>query len=839
MALTPLMEQYLATKRQYPDAVVFFRLGDFYEIFFDDAPQVAALLDLTLTARDGGAGKVPMCGVPYHAVQGYIARLVKAGKKVAICEQVEDPKTAKGLVKREVTRVVTPSTYIENDADASSPSLLGIFRDRERWGLALLEPNTGAFSFWEESEETLVDTLERLAASEIVTTKSLATTPVLAAYGEDRSGVVVTTVDDWLAAYDDSVTYIKAFFGLDSVRALELEAVTTSAVALVLRFLQNHLQTALPHIALPRRSQVGTTMILGPVVERSLELFRPVYPDFRGKTLLDVIDETLTPMGGRLLRRWLQNPLLSLPEITARHDAVDELVGRSSMLDSLRAALAPLRDLERLAARFSARVATPKDAAALRDSLAQIPALAEALAGASAPLLAAQRAQLMLDLSALQTTLQQALVEIPPLHGRDGGVIAQGYHAELDRLRSLASDAKQWLAQLQAREAARTGISSLKIGYNRVFGYYLEVSNTHKAKVPPDYMRKQTLANAERFVTPELKEYEEQILHAEERAIVLEQELFAQLCALVLQHLRTIQAVAAAIAQVDVLACFAWVAERQHYVRPEMTEDPILQITGGRHPVVEALLGRGKFVENDVALDRETRQLILLTAPNMSGKSVYLRQTALIVLLAQMGAFVPAQSARIGIVDRIFTRIGASDNLALGESTFAVEMIETAQILNYATPRSLLLLDEIGRGTSTADGLSIARAIIEFLVEPDGPRPRTLFATHFHELTELQKLLSGVINQTFAVREWKGEVIFLYKVVAGAADDSYGIHVAKLAGLPRTVTERAEEILKDLDERGVNIIRPAKRSRARGVRTALSQDPAQLGLFHNVQDSKA
>jgi DNA mismatch repair protein MutS len=834
MALTPLMEQYLATKRQYPDAIVFFRLGDFYEVFFDDAPQVATLLDLTLTARDGGDGKVPMCGVPYHAVQGYVARLVKTGKKVAICEQMEDPKNAKGLVKREVIRVITPSTFLENDADASSPFLLGLFRAEGRWGLALLEPNTGSFLFWEEGEETIAETLDRIAPSEIVTTKGAAQAAMLAAHCQARPGVAVTTLDDWRATAEESVAYIKAFFGLDSTRALELEESTTVAVALVLRFLQSHLQTALPHIALPRRHQVETSMVLGPVVERSLELFRPASPDFRAKTLLDVIDETLTPMGGRLLRRWLQNPLLSVCEIAARHDAVEELTVRSAMLDELRAALAPLRDLERLAARFSARVATPKDAAALRDSLAQVPTLSLALTGAVTPLLVVQREQLTLDLSHLQSTLRQALVDLPPLHLRDGGVIAQGYNAELDRLRSIASDAKQWLAQLQAREVARTGISSLKVGYNRVFGYYLEVSNVHKAKVPPDYTRKQTLANAERFVTPELKDYEEQILHAEERAIVLEQELFAQLCTLVVQDLRAIQAVAAAVAHCDVLACFARVALRRQYVRPEMCEEPVLQISGGRHPVVEELLGRNKFVENDVTLDREAHQLILLTAPNMSGKSVYLRQTALIVLLAQAGSFVPAQYARIGIVDRIFTRIGASDNLALGESTFAVEMIETAQILNYATPRSLLVLDEIGRGTSTADGLSIARAIIEFLVDPDGPRPRTLFATHFHELTELQKLLPGVENWTFAVREWKGEVIFLYKVIAGAADDSYGIHVAKLAGLPRAVTERAEEILKDLEERGVNIVRPARRTRARGVRTALSQDPAQLGLFRNT-----
>jgi DNA mismatch repair protein MutS len=767
-------------------------------------------------------------------VQGYIARLVKAGKKVAICDQIEDPKTAKGLVKRAVTRVVTPSTFIENDADASSPYLLGVFCAGDQWGLALLEPNTGSFVFWEESGATIAEAIERVGTSEIVTTKSLAQAAIIAEHCANRPGIVATSFDDWQAAYEDSVSYIKAFFGLDSVRALELEPATTSAVALVLRFLQNHLQTALPHIALPRRHQVESTMVLGPVVERSLELFRPANPDFRGKTLLDVLDETLTPMGGRLLRRWVQNPLLSLPQLQARHDAVEELAAHPSLLDTLRSVLAPLRDLERLAARFSARVATPKDAAALRDSLARIPAVTQALSGVASPLLMEQQGQLGTDLSELQTTLPRALVDVPPMHARDGGVIASGYHEELDRLRSLASDAKQWLAQLQAREVVRTGISSLKVGYNRVFGYYIEVSNTHKSKVPADYTRKQTLANAERFITPELKDYEEQILHAEERAATLEQELFSQLCELVLLHLRSIQAVAAAVAQVDALGCFAWVAVRQQYIRPEMCEEPVLVITGGRHPVVEVLLGRNKFVENDVTLDNDTHQLLLLTAPNMSGKSVYLRQTALIVLLAQIGSFVPAQHARIGLVDRIFTRIGASDNLALGESTFAVEMIETAQILNYATPRSLLLLDEIGRGTSTADGLSIARAIIEFLIDPEGPRPRTLFATHFHELTELQKLLPGVENCTFAVREWKGEVIFLYKVITGAADDSYGIHVAKLAGLPRTVTERAEEILKDLEERGVNIIRPSKRTRARGVRTALSQDPAQLGLFRNT-----
>ena len=827
MALTPLMEQYLTVKRQYADAIVLFRLGDFYEVFFDDAVHVSALLDLTLTARDGGDGKVPMCGVPYHAVQGYLARLVKAGKKVAVCEQVEDPKLAKGLVKREVVRVVTPSTFIENDADPSSPLLLGLARVGAQWGVASLEPNTGALFFWEEHDATLADTLSRITPSELVTTKDCASSPVILEYREAQPTTVVTQLENWFAGEAESTTTVKAFFQLDSLRALEVEPASLSAIALVLKFLQGHLQTTLPHIALPRRVHAETTMILGPVVERSLELFRPANPDSRGKALLDVIDDTLTPMGGRLLRTWLRNPLLSLAAIDARQAAVAEFVAAPEVLENVRAALASFRDLERLAARFSCQVATPKDTAALRDSLVYIPTLRSVLSPTTAPLLVQQQQQLATDLSPLHTTLAHALVEVPPLHGREGGVFATGYHPELDRLRSIATDAKHWLAELQARESARTGIPSLKIAYNRVFGYYLEVSNTHRAKVPPEYTRKQTLANAERFVTPELKEYEDQILHAEERAITLEQELFVQLCTLVLQHLRQIQAVAAAIAEVDTLAAFAWLAVRQQYVRPELTEEPVLQIIGGRHPVAESLLGRGKFIANDIALDRFNHQLILLTAPNMSGKSVYLRQTALIALLAQMGSFVPATSAKVGIVDRIFTRIGASDNLALGESTFAVEMIETAQILNYATPRSLLVLDEIGRGTSTSDGLSIARAIIEFLVDAKGPRPRTLFASHFHELTEPHSLLPGVENFTFAVREWKGEVIFLYKVIAGAADQSYGIHVAKLAGLPRSVVERAEEILRGLEEKGVDLIRPPKRGR-RGTGT---DDPNQLGLF--------
>ena len=828
MALSPTMQQYRDTKREYPDAIVLLRLGDFYEIFFEDAQEAAPLLDLTLTSRGTGPDRIPMCGVPYHAVQGYIARLIKAGRKVAICDQLEDPKTAKGLVKRGVTRVVTPSTFVENEDDPSSPSLLGLAWTGKVWGLAWLEPATGLFQFWEAAADTLSDALDRVGPSEIVTTKSVAASPLFGAGGGQRSGLVVTRLDDWHASAEDSRSCIQTFYGLDSLRALDMSPATTSAVALVVRFLQEHMQVALPHVRLPKRLQQASTMQLGAVVERSLELFQTANIDARGKTLLDVLDETLTPMGKRLLRRWMRGPLLSVAEIQTRHGAVEELVQQPSVLDPLRRVLAPVRDLERLLARFSARVATPKDAAGLRDSVAQLPKLVQTLTSAESGLLRAQRAQVAADLGDLRVRLGRALVDIPPVHVRDGGVFAEGYDAELDRLRSLSADAKQWLAALQAREGQRTGIANLKIGYNRVFGYFLEVAKSQLSKVPPDYTRKQTLANAERFVTAELKEYEDQILNAEDRAVTLEQELFGQLCSLVLDQLRVIQAVAAAVAQLDVLACFAWVALRQRYVRPEMCDEPVLSITGGRHPVVETLLERKKFVENDLLVDRETHQLLLLTAPNMSGKSVYLRQSALIVLLAQMGSFVPASAARIGIVDRIFTRIGASDNLSLGESTFAVEMIEAAQILNYATPRSLLLLDEIGRGTSTSDGLSIARAIIEFLVDQDGPRPRTLFATHFHELTDLHQILPGLENHTFAVREWKGEVVFLYQVIPGAADQSYGIHVAKLAGLPRPVIRRAQEVLEDLEARGVQLVRPRRRASKPSV---AERHPGQLGLF--------
>ena len=561
MALSPTMQYYRDTKQEYPDAIVLLRLGDFYEIFFEDAREAAALLDLTLTSRGSGPDRIPMCGVPYHAVQGYIARLIKAGRKVAICDQLEDPKTAKGLVKRGVTRVVTPSTFVESEDDPGSPSLLGLSWTGRVWGVAWLEPATGLFQFWEAEADALGEALDRVGPSEMVTTKSVAASPLFSAGPGQRTGAVVTRLDDWHASAEDSRRCIQDFYGLDSLRALELSPATTAAVGLVLRFLHEHMQGSLPHVQLPRRLQQADTMQLGAVVERSLELFQAT--DTQGTTLLDVLDETLTPMGKRLLRSWMRSPLLSIEAIQTRHAAVEELVRQPAVLEAVRRDLAPVRDLERLLARFSARVATPKDAAGLRDSLAQLPELARALAAAESELLGAQRAHIAADLSHLRTHLERGLIESPPAHTRDGGVFAEGYDAELDRLRSLSADAKQWLAALQAREGQRTGIANLKIGYNRVFGYFLEVAKSQLSKVPPDYTRRQTLANAERFVTAELKEHEDQILNAEERATALEHELFERLCGLILDRLREMQSVAVAVARLDVLACFAWVALHQ------------------------------------------------------------------------------------------------------------------------------------------------------------------------------------------------------------------------------------------------------------------------------------
>lgn len=804
MAYTPFMRQYLTIKNSLPkDCLLLFRLGDFYELFFDDAVTTSALLDLVLTAREGGQGKVPMCGIPFHAVQGYVQRLVRAGKKVAMCDQVEDPKKAKGLVRREVTRIITPSTYVEDESSDGKDSryLVAVARVARLWGLACLEPTTGEFTVSEFShpEEVLAE-LSRLNPTELIMAEGLREEGCLQPFIGDRRALSLTTYDDWQCEVGDNRERVLSAYMLGSLKGLGLDAHTAgiAAVGMVLRYLKEHLPGSETHVRLPKPHVPHEFLLIDPTSERSLELLASGWGDKDGPTLLGILDDTVTPMGARLLRQWLKRPLLAPIGIRRRLDAVATWVAQPARLTTIRKLLHPVRDLERLLSRISYKVAMPRDMIMLRSSLDQAPALKSHLQEYSDPVIRAHEGCIH-ELADLRRLLAAALLDNPPTHLRDGGVIREAFHAGLDELRAISRNAKHLVAGLQAREIERTGIKSLKVGYNKVFGYFIEVSTAHLNHVPADYIRKQTLANAERFITSELKEHEDKILNAEEQARALEQTLFEEVCQRVVQESAPIRDTAEAIAHLDVLSTLALVAVRGKYTRPEIDEGTTVHIRSGRHPVVEQVLGMGRFVENDCLLDTHRHQLLLITGPNMAGKSCYLRQAALIVIMAQMGSFVPAASARIGLVDRLFTRIGASDNLARGESTFMVEMLEVANILHHATPRSLVLLDEVGRGTSTLDGVSIARAVAEYLTDPNGPRPRTMFATHYHELTDLGERTLGIENLTIAVREGKGEVIFLHKIMPGATDKSYGIHVARLAGLPPEVVTRAEEILDTLE----------------------------------------
>ncbi len=804
MSYTAFMQQYLAVKNSLPkDCLLLFRLGDFYELFFDDAVTASPLLDLALTSREGGQGKVAMAGIPFHAAQGYVQRLIRAGKKVAVCEQVEDPKKAKGLVRREVTRIITPSTFVEDEfSDGKDPRyLVAVARLGGHWGVACLEPTTGEFtvSEYRHTEEVLAE-LARLSPTELLIPQDVHEEDSLQSFLADKRMLSLTTYEDWRCDVGENRERVLSTYKLASLKGLGLGSHTVglAAVGMILQYLKEHRPGSEIHLRLPKPHVPHEFLLMDPTSERSLELLPSGWADKDGPTLLGVLDETVTPMGGRLLRQWLKRPLLSPSAIRKRMDAVATWVAQPARLTSLRELLQPVRDLERLLSRICYGVATPRDVVALRSSLAQAPSLKTHLQDYSDPLIREHEVRIS-DLADLRQLLTAALAENPPTHLRDGGVIRQGFHPQLDELRAMSRDAKSLIAGLQAREINRTGIKSLKVGYNKVFGYFIEVSTANLSHVPADYVRKQTLTNAERFVTPELKEYEDKILNAEEQARALEHTLFEEVCQRVVQELHSIRDMAEAIANLDVLSTLALVAIRGKFARPEIDEGTVIHIRNGRHPVVERVLGMGRFVENDCLLDQDRHQFLLITGPNMAGKSCYLRQNALIVILAQIGSFVPATSARIGIVDRLFTRIGASDNLARGESTFMVEMLEVANILHNATPCSLILLDEVGRGTSTLDGVSIARAVAEYLSNGDGPRPRTMFATHYHELTDLAERIGGVENLTIAVREGKGEVIFLHKIMPGATDKSYGIHVARLAGLPPAVIARAEEILDTLE----------------------------------------
>jgi DNA mismatch repair protein MutS len=830
---TPMLQQYFRLKAEYPDVLLAMQVGDFYEFYGPDAEIAARELEIVLTGReDGSNGRIPMAGVPIHAYERYLAKLVQKGYRVAICDQIEDPKLAKGLVKRRVTRVLTPGTVVEDsmlDARANNYLVAAVLGDPIH-GLGIVDVSTGEFLTTEIAgegrQQKLLDELFRLQPAEVLVPEDHE--ELIQTLREQLSATITPVpLQEWVGREGREI--LLRHFGVESLRGFGCEEFTRGldAAALALRYLQQNQMTALEHIRTLATYSVERFMYLDATARRHLELTQNLMDGTRRYTLLASIDSTCTPMGARLLKRWLDEPLLEPDAIAARLDAVDALAQQSIRRDALRQMLRPLADLERLAARASTGTANARDLVALRQSLQRLPALyaeADALLRelSQPPTLLATLAPRLAPLSDLCALLERALVDDPPADLKSGGVIRDGYDPELDRLRQVRTDGKQWIAQLEAKERQRTGISSLKVGYNAVFGYYLEVSKPHLNKVPADYIRKQTLANAERFITPELKEQEAILLGAEERINALEFELFSRVRGEVARHTPHLQSLARAIAELDVLCAFAENAVRYRYVRPVVDTEDRIHIVGGRHPVVERFSEK-PFVPNDCRLD-PTQRLIILTGPNMSGKSTYIRQNALITLMAHIGSFVPAERAEIGLVDRIFTRVGARDELATGQSTFMVEMTETANILNNATPRSLVILDEIGRGTSTYDGLAIAWAVAEYL---HAIGCKTLFATHYHYLNDLANRLEGVANYRVAVKEQGDRIVWLHKVLPGGTDRSYGVHVARMAGVPPEVVQRAEQILREFERRGVQGAVQPPTSDAPTVRTK----KLQLTLF--------
>ncbi|MCC7034010.1 MAG: DNA mismatch repair protein MutS [Acidobacteria bacterium] len=833
------MRQYFEAKRQYRHALVFFRMGDFYEMFYEDALVAARALDLTLTSRskDASGTAVPMCGVPYHAADGYITRLVKKGYRVAICEQVEDPKKAKGVVRREVVRVVSPGTLADASyLDAREPAFLMALAPTSvaggragEYGVALLDLSTGEFDVAEytgaEGLQALRDEIAVLHPREIIVAGG---SDVKGAMPEiARLAIPVTEVDGWHFDLETARQTLMDQLRVASLDGFGLErrqAAVAAAGALV-RHLRDTQKAELAHVRGVRVKHTADALLIDPTTLKHLEVVASADGSRQG-SLLHEIDRTVTPMGGRLLRAWLLRPLVVLERIRDRLDAVEELASRATERAKVREAFKGIQDLERLVSRIALSTAGPRDLAALRASLAAVPRVALLLEGCEAPLVRSLRGELD-DLSDVRGWIDETIADEPPALARDGGFVRDGVDAELDELRHISRSGKQVIAEMEEQERARTGIASLKVRFNRVFGYYIEVSKANLHAVPADYLRKQTIAGGERFITPALKAYEEKVLGADERILARELAIFEALRARVAAESPRVLDTARAVAALDVLAGLAETASVANYAKPHVSDGDELVATDVRHPVVERLAG-GAFVANDVRLDTTTHQLVIITGPNMGGKSTYLRQVALLCLLAQTGSFVPAREAKIGIIDRLFARVGASDNIARGQSTFMVEMQETAQILNGATSRSLVVLDEIGRGTATFDGLSIAWAVAEYLAKHGPSRPKTVFATHYHELTDLADAFTGVVNMHVAAREWKDDIVFLHKILPGRSDRSYGIQVARLAGLPAPVIARARDILHALEQDELS----------RGGRPAISgQRPApqeQLGLFQST-----
>ena len=837
------MRQYAAIKKEHPSALLFFRLGDFYELFFDDAVLAARELQITLTSRNKEKGvAIPMCGVPHHAAEGYISKLIRKGFKVAICEQVEDPRLATKLVRREVTRVVTPGTAADSGLSSEENNFLAaVARSGERVGFAALDLSTGEFRATEfqgeDAASRIQEEIQQLRPKEVLygstaplfegsgfEASSVARAPSLADLSP-TIGYAETPLDDWIFAPDHAIPLLENHFGVLSLEGFGLSGKPAAAAAAgaILYYVRSTQRGSLSHVDRIGFYERQTCLVLDAVTVRNLELIEPLFAGAdAGVTLFRSIDATVTPMGKRLLRSWLLRPSIEPSEINGRLDAVEAQVKETVGREELRRALDGILDLERLLSRVTLETANPRDVLALAASLGKLPAARAALDRFAADRLRILHSSVD-DLTDLRQRIDRAIIPEPPISLSDGGVIQSGVDRELDELRDLSRNSKQFLAEIEHRERQRTGIASLKVKFNSIFGYYLEISKANLHLAPNDYERKQTMANAERFTTPELKEYESKILDAQEKIVVIERRLFAELRSAIAGEARRIRQTALALAEVDVLAALAQIAALRNYCRPKFDDSTDLEIVAARHPVIEQLeLGSGeRFVPNDLYLNSTTHMVLLLTGPNMGGKSTYLRQTALITILAQMGSFVPARSARMGLVDRVFTRIGASDNLARGRSTFMIEMTETAAILHTATARSLILLDEVGRGTATYDGLAIAWAAVEYIHARKCAK--TLFATHYFELTELAEQLAGVKNYHVAVKETGGGIVFLRKVEPGAADRSYGIEVAKLAGLPHEVIVRAREVLAEHEN--------AERQLSGHLSPGADSLPAQLTIF--------
>ncbi|MCI8491133.1 MAG: DNA mismatch repair protein MutS [Lachnospiraceae bacterium] len=839
-----MMRQYLEIKEANLDYILFYRLGDFYEMFFEDAKIVSKELELTLTSKNCGLKeRAPMCGIPYHAVEGYLNKLVKKGYKVAICEQIGDPKLAKGLVERKVIRVVTPGTNTDSQAldESKNNYIMCIVYLADKYGISLADVSTGDYYATEvDTERKLLDEMNKYMPAEIVCNEAFLMSGADLDDIKGRLHICVTSLDSWYFSEETAIGTLKDHFQIHSLESIGLHDFTCGSIAAgsLLKYLYETQKNSLSHMAAIHPYITGKYMIIDSSTRRNLELTETLREKSKRGSLLWVLDKTKTAMGARMLRSYLEQPLIGKAEITDRLNAVEELNEQMITREELREYLNPIYDLERLITRITYQTANPRDLISFKNSIRMLPSIKKLLSDFSGSLL--QEIQNDLDtLEDIYQKIEHGISEDAPVLVHDGGIIKEKYNKEVDRLRDSKTDGKSWLADLEAKERDKTGIKNLKIKYNKVFGYYLEVTNSYHHLVPDYFTRKQTLANAERYITPELKELEDVILGAEDKLTVLEYDLFREIREFIADEVVRIQKTAKAIARLDVFASFAHVAEQNHYCRPKLNENGLIDIKSGRHPVVEKMIAHNMFISNDTYLDNSKKRISIITGPNMAGKSTYMRQTALIVLMAQIGSFVPADSANIGIVDRIFTRVGASDDLASGQSTFMVEMTEVANILRNATKDSLLVLDEIGRGTSTFDGLSIAWAVVEHISNPKLLGAKTLFATHYHELTELEGKLDNVTNYCIAVKEKGDDIVFLRKIVPGGADKSYGIQVARLAGLPESVLARAKVIVEELSAndisdiaKNINVHTTAKKKKP----TLDEVDLAQISLFDTVKD---